>query len=134
MWINVPDEFVKETENLLVNLETFSDVAIKSLLAKYSKLFAEARRTEAEYKELDKYSKPKVPMDVPEPVWNAVENLYPDQTEYGWTPAPNHHVEYRDCRATYIATLRFWAVRLNEQIAGYIDRDLAPALPVDPGD
>jgi len=134
MWINVPDEFVKETENLLVNLETFSDVAIKSLLAKYSKLFAEARRTEAEYKELDKYSKPKVPMDVPEPVWNAVANLYPDQTEHGWTPAPNHHVEYRDCRTAYIATLRFWAVRLNEQIAGYIDRDLAPALPVDPGD
>jgi len=113
MWINVPDEQVVETENLLVNLETFSDVAIKSLLAKYSQLFAEALRTDAEHKELDKYSRPRVPMDVPEPVWNAIANLYSDQTEHGWTPAPNHHVEYRDCRAAYIATLQYVAEQVN---------------------
>jgi len=132
MWINVPDEQVIETENLFVNLETFSDIAIKSLLAKYSQLFAAARRIEAERKELEKYSRPKVPMDVPEPVWHAVANLYPDQTDYGWTPAPNHHVEYRDCRAAYIAALRLWAARFNEQIAGYIDRNFTfvPNEPV----
>ena len=135
MWINVPEGLATVTESIREHPEQASDVSIKNVLGEYMYLINDARRIEAERKEReDKYSKPVVPMDVPEPVWNAVANLYPDQTEHGWTPAPNHHVEYRDCRTAYIATLRFWAVRLNEQIAGYIDRDLAPALPVDPGD
>jgi len=122
MWINVPEGLATVTESIREHPEQASDVSIKNVLGEYMYLINDARRIEAERKEReDKYSKPVVPMDVPEPVWAAVANLYHDAQ---WTPAPNHHPEYRDVRATYIATLQFWAARLNEQIAGYWSRKL----------
>lgn len=43
------------------------------------------------------------PEDVPEEVWQAVASQY----EADWSPGPNYHVEYRDCRLAYQATLKY---------------------------
>lgn len=52
---------------------------------------------------------PICPLDVPESIWLAVAQAY-DTDE--WDPAPNYHIEYRDCRNAYLATL----VYLEQQV------------------
>ena len=44
------------------------------------------------------------PLDVPEVVWQAVAQQFANDE---WLPAPNYHVEYRDCRLAYQATLKY---------------------------
>jgi hypothetical protein len=46
---------------------------------------------------------PFCPLDVPDEVWKAVAANYDSE----WSPAPNYHVEYRDARVAYRATLRW---------------------------
>lgn len=127
VYLRLPKERAEAIELTLEERDTATSSAwdLANVTA-FKEALEEAERIEADRKELEQYSKPLVPLDVPPEVWGAVESLYDAQ----WTPAPNHHPEYRDVRAAFRATIA-WLKAIEQSYGHPINLDMV-VPPTDP--
>lgn len=128
LYVRIPQELADRTKAVLKdNGWDEDDQQFELVLNRYVVCIEEAERIEADRKELEQYSKPLVPLDVPEEVWKAASANY---VSAQWAPAPNHHPEYRDVRAAFRATIE-WLKALEQSYGHPLNLSMV-VPPTDP--